>query len=167
MGADGVEVSAGSSATAAGLKPLNVIQTPKASSQAAIGRVAKKEIVDTWAQAPNSVPIDAASSIGAPIRPIVGMIRGMSPVRYITVPMHRALMAGMIPGPNRNVQSCRATSARPVVTIDVASAPDAPALWRVTRDRTLRTPTMIIAASMTLDVTKPRDAVWLWRLATG
>jgi len=29
------------------LKPLNVIQTPKANSQAAMGRVKKKEIVET------------------------------------------------------------------------------------------------------------------------
>jgi hypothetical protein len=54
MGADGVVVSAGSWATANGLKPLNAIQTPKENSQAAIGRVAK-DIDETWAQAPNSV----------------------------------------------------------------------------------------------------------------
>ena len=57
---------------------------------------------------------------------------------------------------------------RPVVTIEAASAPDAPALLaRVTRDRTLRTPTKIIAASMTRVVTKPSAAASLCRLATG
>src|SRR5579862_1469892 len=164
MRADGVVVTAGSSATAEGRKPLTAIQTPKVNSQAAIGKANSVAGPETCAQAPNSVASPDASSKGAPIRPIVGMTRGTSRVRYITVPINRALMAGITPGPNRNVQSWTATSERPVATIEAGSVPETPALWRVTRDRTLRTPTMIIAASMTRDVTKPRAAVWLWRL---
>src|SRR5438045_9440918 len=107
MRADGavMAVAAGNSATAAGLKPLNAIQTPNENSQAAMGRVRKNEIVETWGQAPNRLAREQRISMGAPIRPIVGMIRGISPVRYMTVPISKALMAGMRPGPNRKVQS--------------------------------------------------------------
>jgi hypothetical protein len=57
---------------------LKVIQRPTLSSQAAMGRVRKKEPVDTWSKMPKRLATNAANSRGAPTRPMVGMRRGTS-----------------------------------------------------------------------------------------
>src|SRR5579884_15870 len=58
------------------LNPLKVIHTPMDSSQAAIGRVIRRETDETWSQAPKRLARAEATRSGAPIRPMVGMIRG-------------------------------------------------------------------------------------------
>ena len=63
-------------ATAWAVNPLNVIQRPTVSSQAAMGRVRKKAVAETWSMTPKRHATKAANSSGAPIRPTVGMMRG-------------------------------------------------------------------------------------------
>src|SRR3954454_1602658 len=58
--------------SAYGLNPLTTIQTPIVSSHAAMGRVARPLMDETCSMTPKYVARNAASSRGAPTRPIVG-----------------------------------------------------------------------------------------------
>ena len=75
-----------------------------------------------WVLWPKSVSMFAASRIGAPISPIIGMKRGTRRDRYSRVPKRTALTHAMKPGPSRKVQSRPVTSAWPVVVSADASA---------------------------------------------
>ena len=48
------------------------------SSQAAMGRVRKKAVAETWSMTPKTHATKAANSRGAPTSPMVGMMRGTS-----------------------------------------------------------------------------------------
>ena len=92
--------------------------------------------------------------------PIVGMMRGTSRERYITVARQKALTAAMRPGPRRNVQSLTAISALPggQERGGVGAGGPAKSWRRVKTDSTLRTPTKIIEASRIREATKPSAA---------
>jgi hypothetical protein len=66
------------------LKPLTVSHTPRENSQIAMGNAQRAPAVDTWAQPPKIVAVADIRMIGAPMRPMVGMVRGTSRDRYIT-----------------------------------------------------------------------------------
>src|SRR5207245_10268563 len=129
------------------LKPLKVIHRPRDSSQKKIGRVAIPVQIDTAELIPNSVPSIDDRSMGAPMSPSIGRMRGTSRDRYISVPSSRALIAGASPGPRANVQLRTATSDRPAVTRVAASAPEASLCRRLTTERMLTTPMTMTAAS--------------------
>ena len=59
-------------------KPLNVSQTPRENSHVAIGRARTMAMPEICSQAPNSDAVDETRRIGAPMRPMVGMMRGTS-----------------------------------------------------------------------------------------
>ena len=110
----------------------------------------------------------AASRIGAPISPIVGMKRGTRRDRYSRVPKRTALTHAMKPGPNRKVQSRPVTSAWPVVvSADASAAEPARSCRRATTVSRATTPIMMTAASTMRDMTNPRARDSLTRLTTG
>lgn len=103
---------------AVGRKPLSVIQSPRESSQAAMGRASSAAWWEIWSKAPKTAAIAEPIRIGAPMRPIVGMMRGTRPDLYMIIASSTALTAGTSPGPSRNNQSCSSV-------IDLPAAPSA------------------------------------------
>ncbi len=103
------------------------------------------------------------------MRPIVGMMRGTSRDRYISVPSSRALSAGHEAGAEQERPVADRDEGLPVVTSAAASAPAVPARsWRrVTTASRLTTPIMMTAASNTREVTKPSARASCCRLTTG
>src|SRR6185312_4424167 len=60
------------------VKPLTVSHTPSESSQIAIGSAQSAPTAEVWSQPPKIVAVADTRMIGAPTRPMVGMIRGTS-----------------------------------------------------------------------------------------